>query len=98
MRRRALVTARNDLNQSTQDLIKANLTRNLTTLTAPSDAVVLQIAPTSRGSVVSPLQAPISPTQPPLFTLTPVGGAIEADIDVQSQDVGFVKTEGHRAA
>ena len=89
----ALVTARNDLNQSTQDLIKANLTHNLTTLTAPSDAVVLQIAPTSKGSVVSPLNAPISPNQPPLFTMTPVGGAIEADIDVASMDVGFVRVK-----
>jgi HlyD family type I secretion membrane fusion protein len=85
----ALVQARNDLNQSTQDLIKATRTRDLTSLTAPGDAVVLQIAPASAGSVV--MTGPQTTTQQPLFTLTPLGGPVEADADIPAQDVGFVK-------
>jgi HlyD family type I secretion membrane fusion protein len=85
----ALVQARNDLNQSTQDLVKANRARDLTSLTAPGDAVVLQIAPASAGSVV--VTGPQSPVQQPLFTLTPLGGPVEADVRIPAIDVGFVK-------
>jgi HlyD family type I secretion membrane fusion protein len=83
----ALVTARNDLNQSTQDLIKASRLRDLTSLTSPADAVVLKIGAASSGSVVEPQGA----ASPPLFTLTPLGGQVEADIDIAARDVGFIK-------
>jgi HlyD family type I secretion membrane fusion protein len=84
----ALVAARNDLNQSTQDLIKADRVRDLTSLTAPADGVVLQIGNVSTGSVVD---APQGGVQPPLFTLTPLGGAMEADVAIPARDIGFVK-------
>jgi hemolysin D len=84
----ALVLARNDLNQSTQDLIKAKRVRDLTSLTAPADAVVLQIGNASAGSVVD--TAP-GGSSAPLFVLTPLGGAVEADVDIPASDVGFVK-------
>jgi HlyD family type I secretion membrane fusion protein len=84
-----LVAARNDLNQSTQDLIKANRMRDLTSLTAPADAVVLQIGPASVGSVVD--TGPQNPLTQPLFTLTPLGGSVEADVDLPATDIGFIK-------
>jgi HlyD family type I secretion membrane fusion protein len=83
----ALVQARNDLNQSTQELVKASRIHDLTSLTAPADAVVLKIAPASAGSVVDS-QGGVAP---PLFTLTPLGGQVEADVNIPSKDVGFVK-------
>jgi HlyD family type I secretion membrane fusion protein len=83
----ALVAARNDLNDSTQSLIKASRMRDLTSLTAPADGVVLKIADASSGSVVDPLAS----ASQPLFTLTPLGGPVEADINIPARDVGFVK-------
>lgn len=83
----ALVTARNDLNDSTQSLIKASRMRDLTSLTAPADGVVLKIADASTGSVVDPQTSAAQP----LFTLTPLGGRVEADIDIPARDVGFLK-------
>lgn len=83
----ALVTARNDLNDSTQSLIKASRMRDLTSLTAPADGVVLKIADASSGSVVDPQTSAAQP----LFTLTPLGGPVEADIDIPARDVGFLK-------
>jgi HlyD family type I secretion membrane fusion protein len=84
-----LVAARNDLNQSTQDLVKANRMRDLTSLTAPADAVVLQIGPASVGSVVD--TGPQNALTQPLFTLTPLGGPVEADVDLPASDIGFIK-------
>jgi HlyD family type I secretion membrane fusion protein len=83
----ALVAARNDLNQSTQDLVKAERVRDLTQLTAPADAVVLQIAPASAGSVIDPNTS----TSQPLFTLVPLAGRLEAEVRIPSRDIGFVK-------
>jgi hemolysin D len=83
----ALVAARNDLDQSTQDLVKAERTRDLTQLTAPADAIVLQIASASAGSVIDPS----SSVAQPLFTLVPLVGPLEAEVRIQSKDIGFVK-------
>ncbi len=83
----ALVTARNDLNTSTQGLVKADRVRDLTKLTAPADGVVLQIGNASAGSIIDSQQS----TTQPLFTLIPVGGQMEADIDIPAADIGFVK-------
>jgi HlyD family type I secretion membrane fusion protein len=83
----ALVAARNELNDSTQALVKASRMRDLTSLTAPADAVVLNIADASTGSVVDPQ----SSAAKPLFTLTPLDGPVEADVNIPASDVGFVK-------
>ncbi len=82
-----LVTARNDLNSSTESLVKANRIRDLGNLTAPADAVVLEIGNASQGSVVDTT----SSVAKPLFTLTPLGGTVEADVDIPAVDIGFVK-------
>jgi hemolysin D len=83
----ALVLARNDLNASTEDLVKANRIRDLTTVVAPADGVVLKIGTASVGSVVDTTQNAIQP----LFTLTPLAGPLEADVDIPAGDIGFVK-------
>ena len=81
-----LVQAQNDLDQAEQFLSKANKQQDLTTLTAPEDAVVLEVGNASKGSVVDS-----NGVSKPLFTLTPLKGAAEADIEIRGQDIGFLK-------
>jgi hemolysin D len=83
----ALVQARNDLAQAEQDYAKASRTQDLSKLVAPGDAVVLNVAQASAGSVVDP----VAQQQTPLFTLTPLSGPLEADLHVDARDVGFVR-------
>lgn len=66
-----------------EQLQKANKRRELVTLTSPSDAVVLDIAKLSLGSVVQGGGA--------FFTLVPLGTDLEAEIEIDSSDVGYVK-------
>jgi HlyD family type I secretion membrane fusion protein len=78
-----LVTANNDYDQTKQLLTKAQKVHELINLTAPEDAVVLSINNTSIGSVADGSQ--------PLFTLTPLRGAVEAEVDIDATDIGFVE-------
>jgi HlyD family type I secretion membrane fusion protein len=81
-----LVAAQNDLADATQNLAKAARLSELSTLTAPADAVVLDVAKASKGSVIDTNAA-----AQPLFTLTPLGGALEAEVQVNAKDVGFIR-------
>jgi hemolysin D len=85
----ALVTAQNDLNQIRQELAKAQKVHDLVTLVAPEDAIVLKIAQASAGSVVSGSDAE------PLFTLVPLRGKLEGQMDIDSKDIGFVQPGDH---
>jgi len=82
----ALVTARNDFSEADQDYAKATRMHDLSKLVSPADAVVLDVAPASIGSVVD-----TSTQQAPLFTLTPLNGPVEADFHVEARDVGFIR-------
>ena len=82
-----LVTARDDFSQTQQSLAKANKTNELITLTAPEDSVVLDIGNASVGTVIDANSAVMKP----LFTLMPIDGPIEAEVQVESQDIGFIK-------
>jgi len=66
-----------------QQLQKAGKRQQMVILTAPSDAVVLEIAKLSPGSVAKGAEA--------LFTLVPLGEALEAEVQIESSDVGYVK-------
>ncbi len=78
-----LVTARNDLEQTRQDLVKAQKLHELVNLTAPEDAVVLKLGDASIGSVAQDGQ--------PLITLVPLHGPLEAEVEIDAQDMGFVE-------
>lgn len=67
-----------------EQLQKADKLHTLVTLTSPSDAVVLDIAKLSQGSVVKAAE--------PLFTLVPLDTRLEAEVQINSGDVGYVKT------
>lgn len=84
-----LVTVRNDLDTTAQNLRTATELRQLVDITTPVDAIVVKIGKESPGSVAGPPADPTS--QEPLFTLVPVGGSLEAQVDIATQDAGFVK-------
>jgi hemolysin D len=82
-----LVTAQNEVNDTTQSLAKASKLSDLSHLVAPADAVVLKVGKASIGSV---LEASSGASEP-LFTLTPVGGAMEAEVRINARDIGFIR-------
>ncbi len=83
-----IVTNRKDLDQAQQALKKAQKISQLVELTAPDDAIVLKIGRISRGTVASP---PADVLSEPLITLTPLNAPLEASVDIDAQDIGFVR-------
>lgn len=69
-----------------EQLQKADRRQRLVTLRAPVDAVVLEIAKLSPGSVVREAET--------FFTLVPLNAELEAEVQIDSVDVGFIKL-GH---
>jgi hemolysin D len=84
-----LVAARNDLDVTNQNLDKAQKLSELSTLDAPADAVVLKVGKASSGSVTA--SGGQGQNQEPLFTLVPMSGTLEADVNVDAGDIGFIK-------
>jgi hemolysin D len=78
-----LVQARRDRDTAAKQLEKAALRKVSAVLTAPADAIVLEIAQRSVGSVMKEAE--------PLFTLVPLNTALEADVKIGEKDIGFVK-------
>jgi hemolysin D len=85
-----LVTVRNDLDVTRQNLKKAQKLNDLVSLDAPADAVVLKVGKVSSGSVAGGGGAP-NAGQEPLFTLVPLDAPVEADVQVGAENIGFVK-------
>ncbi|MFP5392249.1 MAG: HlyD family type I secretion periplasmic adaptor subunit, partial [Gammaproteobacteria bacterium] len=78
-----LLTTTRDRDSVNEQLSKADKRRQLVTLVAPADAVVLEIAKLSPGSVAREAET--------FFTLVPLGGAMEAEVQIDAMDVGYVK-------
>ena len=78
-----LVTARNNLDDARAKLDKASRTAQLVRLTAPESSVVLTVAKVSVGSVLK--------AGDPFITLMPAHTPLEAEVDIASRDVGFVR-------
>ena len=64
---------------------KMELRRNMVALTAPADAVVLDLAQRSIGSVVREAE--------PIVTLVPINVPLEAEVSVNALDMARVCTE-----
>lgn len=77
-----LQTAQNDLAPVQQSLTKDTRMHQLVMITAPTDAIVLNTGQTSIGSVLNAGQQFIS--------LTPLGTTLEADIELNGSDSGYV--------
>jgi HlyD family secretion protein len=67
-----------------EELSKAQRRRSLITMVAPMDAVVLEIADVSIGTVVREAEQ--------MFKLVPVDHALEVELQISPQDVGFLAT------
>lgn len=78
-----LVQARNNLDTAKANYEKAAKKQDLVRLTAPEHSVVLTLAKLSIGSVLKPGD--------PFMTLMPLNARLEAEIKVNSRDVGFIR-------
>ena len=78
-----IVAVRRDRDSLAEQLQKAELRNRLVNLTAPEDAVVLEIAKLSPGSIVREAEA--------LFTLVPLNVPLEAEVQIDTADIGHVK-------
>lgn len=79
-----LANVRRERDSIGDQLQKAEKRRNLISMVAPVDAVVLDVAKRSVGSVVREAE--------PLFTLVALDAPLEAEVQIDAADVGFVKT------
>ncbi len=66
-----------------QQLQKADKRHKLVTLTAPVDSVVLEIAKLAPGSIVKEAET--------FFTLVPMNVVLEAEVQIDSPDVGYIR-------
>lgn len=82
-----LVAAQNELDAATRNVAKASKVKDLSNLTAPEDAVVLKVGHASVGSII---EGGSSAGSEPLFTLVPLGGDLEAEVEIAAKDVGFI--------
>lgn len=86
-----LVTVRDDYNATKENLQKAQKLFELSTLTSPADAIVLKIGKVSAGSVAQTITQSDPDSAGALFTLVPLDTPLEATINVQADDVGFIR-------
>jgi HlyD family secretion protein len=78
-----LVAARQEQAQAIEALTKAKKLKDYTELVAPVDAVVLELAERSEGSVLREAET--------LITLVPDDAQLNLEADILSRDVGFVQ-------
>ena len=79
-----LVQTQRDHDAAVKQLDKAARRNDVTVLTAPEDAIVLEVAQRSVGSVMKEAEA--------LYTLVPLDSPLEAEVSVEGLDVGHVET------
>ncbi|HWT56997.1 MAG TPA: HlyD family type I secretion periplasmic adaptor subunit [Rhizobium sp.] len=77
-----LVELRGQRDMADEELKKMKLRRNMVALTAPADAVVLDLAQRSIGSVVREAE--------PIVTLVPINVPLEAEVSINTRDIGRV--------
>jgi hemolysin D len=79
-----LLAATRERDGVNEQLQKADKRHQLVQLTAPVDGVVLEMAKLSQGSIVREAET--------MFTLVPLGAELEAEVQVDSVDIGYIKT------
>jgi HlyD family secretion protein len=80
-----LLSATRDRDGINEQLAKADRRLKLIQMVAPADGVVLEIGKLSVGSVVREAE--------PLFTLVPLGAQLEAEVQIDSVDIGYIKQD-----
>jgi hemolysin D len=66
-----------------EQLQKADKRKQLVSLVSPVDAVVLDMAKLSQGSVIQAAEQ--------MFTLVPLGAELEAEVKIDALDIGYIK-------
>lgn len=79
----ALVERRRDRQRLGEELRKIEMRQAMVVLAAPADAIVLELAPRSVGSVVQAAE--------PLATLQPLNSPLEAEVEISPADVGRLR-------
>ena len=78
-----LMQHRTERDAAVEQLVKATKHNELIDLRASTDAIVLNVGKFSVGSVL--------PEATPLLTLVPVDAALEAEVRIDAQQIGFVR-------
>jgi HlyD family secretion protein len=78
-----LLNTSRDRDGINEQLQKADKRKQLVALVSPVDAVVLDMAKLSQGSVVQAAEQ--------MFTLVPLGASLEAEVKIDSLDIGYIK-------
>ena len=78
-----LATTRDSLDAAEQEVEKLRKVSELVDMTSPADGIVIRVPNLSAGAIATEAL--------PLFSLVPVGAPLEADVQIESQDIGFVK-------
>ncbi len=78
------VKLRGELERVEEELRKARRVHELVELRAPEKGVVLKIATRSVGSIIQQAE--------PFITLVPSAGTIEAEVDVETRDIGRIRS------
>ncbi|MEW5913510.1 MAG: HlyD family type I secretion periplasmic adaptor subunit [Thermodesulfobacteriota bacterium] len=78
-----LVATRRERDSLALELNKAQKRKELVLLKSPENAVVLQVAQLSVGSVVRQAET--------IFTLVPLSSSLEAEVLVASKDIGYIR-------
>ena len=87
-----LVADENDRDLTQDSLDKAQKMRDLTSLDAPEDGIVTQVGQVSKGSVQSGAAGASSNLQQsPLITLMPLNAPLQVELDISTQEVGFIR-------
>ena len=82
----------NDRDLTQDSLDKAQKMQDLTSLDAPEAGIVTQVGQVSKGSVQSGATgATPNLQQRPLITLMPLNAPIEVELDISTQDIGFIR-------
>lgn len=87
-----LVQARNSRDYALQQLVKASGHKALVQLRAPADAIVLQLQKVAVGTQQQKLSvgSVLTPGET-LLTLASLSSPMEAELDISSRDVGFIR-------
>lgn len=79
-----LLTATRDRDSIREQLAKAGKRSQLVHMAAPADAVVLEVAKLSPGSIARGTEQ--------MFVLVPLGAPLEVEVKIDARDIGSVKT------
>jgi len=78
-----LLNTSRDRDGVNEQLQKADKRKKMVNLVSPIDAVVLEIAKLSEGSIVKEAEQ--------MFTLVPLSSQLEAEVKIDSIDIGYIK-------